>query len=229
MFGEVLVLGLVSAVFPTLLAGVLAILSRPHPARLLLAFWMGGFLVSVVAGLIVLNALENSKQILGTSQDSLGPGAYFIGGALAIGMMLLIVTARGRRMVATVKERHPRKPRPEDKDPWADRVLSKGSTPIAFGVGAVINLPGPFYLVALGSMASAQHSTGTDLLLILMFNLCMFLLVEIPIVGWLVRPERTTELVNDLAAWLNRNGLKIIAAAIGLFGLGLVVKGFEAL
>jgi hypothetical protein len=229
VLGEVLALGLVSAVFPTLLAGVLVILSRPHPARLLVGFWFGGFSVSVIAGLLILHVLESSNDVLGTSSDSLSPAAYFIAGALASAVALMIVTSRGQRMAADLKARHPRKPKAEDKDPWATRVLARGSFPIAFAVGAVINLPGPFYLIALGSMADANHSAPIDLGLVLIFNLCMFLLVEIPILGWMFRPERTTELVARLAAWLNRNGLRIVAAVIGVFGIGLLVKGFEAL
>ena len=56
-------------------------------------------------------------------------------------------------------------------------------------VGAAINLPGPFYLLALGDIASGGYSTPRRSLIVL-FNAIMFLLVEVPLVGYLLRPEK---------------------------------------
>ena len=57
-------------------------------------------------------------------------------------------------------------------------------------VGAAINLPGPFYLLALGDIATGGYSTAEQLGLIVLFNAIMFLLVEVPLTGYLVQPER---------------------------------------
>jgi hypothetical protein len=46
-------------------------------------------------------------------------------------------------------------------------------------VGVVINLPGPFYLLALGKIAHGGYSTLVQVLLILLFNAIMFLLLEV--------------------------------------------------
>jgi hypothetical protein len=43
----------------------------------------------------------------------------------------------------------------------------------------VINLPGPFYVLALGKIAHGSYSTVQQVGLILLFNAIMFLLLEV--------------------------------------------------
>ena len=99
---------------------------------------------------------------------------------------------------------------------------------MAFVVGGVINLPGPFYLLALGEIANASYSHGQEIGLILLFNLIMFLLLEVPLVGYLVQPEKTARRVAALSAWLNANGLRVMGWLIGVVGLGLIGQGIGA-
>jgi hypothetical protein len=61
-----------------------------------------------------------------------------------------------------------------------------------------------------------------------LFNLIMFVLLEVPLVGYVVQPERTEVLVGRLAAWLNTNGLKVMGYLAGAVGVGLVVQGAAA-
>src|SRR5690349_15745077 len=51
---HIVVLALAAAVFPTLIACVAIIISRPEPRRLLVAFYAGGLIVSIGAGIVVL-------------------------------------------------------------------------------------------------------------------------------------------------------------------------------
>ncbi|MGO9753514.1 MAG: GAP family protein [Solirubrobacteraceae bacterium] len=123
---------------------------------------------------------------------------------------------------------HHRKPRPEQKSSWVERRLSQASARIAFIVGAVINLPGPFYLLALGDIAHGGYSIAQQLALTLLFNAIMFLLLETPLVGYLLRPKATTERVAATSRWLNANGLRITGALIGVLGAGLLIQGIAA-
>ena len=52
-------------------------------------------------------------------------------------------------------------------------------------IGAAINLPGPFYVLALGEIASGPYDSLASLGLILLFNAIMFTLLEVPLVGYL--------------------------------------------
>lgn len=95
---------------------------------------------------------------------------------------------------------------------------------ISFVVGAAINLPGPFYLLALGDLATG-YTTAEQLIMIALFNAIMFILLEIPLVGYAVDANRTARAVRLTAIWLNANGLRVVGALAGVFGLGLVVQG----
>ncbi len=95
-------------------------------------------------------------------------------------------------------------------------------------VGAVINLPGPFYLLALGDIATGNYTTAEQLGLVVLFNAIMFVLVEVPLIGCLVRPEKTAERVASFATWLNANGLRIMGWLVGAVGVGLIVQGLTA-
>jgi hypothetical protein len=228
MVVDVLLLGCAAAFFPTLLAGVVVILSRPHPARLLLAFWAGGLTVSIAAGLLILHAFRGSSTIAGASKHELSPAIYLVGGGIAVVLAVLVGTPSGDRLRARWRERHPaRAVRSPDRDPWAERILAKGSLPVAFAVGAVINLPGPYYLLALGEMAAASTPRTEAAVLVVAFNVLMFLSVELPLLGYVLRPEQTTVVVARFAAWLNRNGLRIVAVIVGGFGLVLLAKGLR--
>src|SRR5437764_2163619 len=70
--GSLIVLALAASVYPTLLAGVILILSQARPLRMLLAFLIGGMAISIVAGILIINAIEASGAV-GRSSHSTKP------------------------------------------------------------------------------------------------------------------------------------------------------------
>jgi len=56
----------------------------------------------------------------------------------------------------------------------------------------------------------------------------MFVLIEVPLAGYLLRPERTAGQVARLSTWLNRNGLRVMGGLVALVGASLVVQGVAA-
>jgi hypothetical protein len=64
--------------------------------------------------------------------------------------------------------------------------------------------------------------------LILLFNVIMFLLLEVPLVGYLVRPGATAVRVTAVRRWLNANGLRIASWLVGVVDAGLVGQGIAA-
>jgi hypothetical protein len=123
----------------------------------------------------------------------------------------LMVSARGHAMLDRWRSRHRR-----THEVKAGGSAAMGGAPPRRGVledrvphWAVINLPGPFYLLALGKIAQGSYSVLQQGALILLFNAIMFLLLEVPLVGYLVRPETTAMRVRAMSRWLNANGLRI--------------------
>ena len=100
---------------------------------------------------------------------------------------------------------------------------------VAFFVGVAINLPGPFYILALGDIAKGGYPASVQVALILVFNAIMFIMLEVPLVGYLINPEATAARVSRFGQWLNSNGMRIIGTLVGLFSVSLLVQGFSAL
>jgi Sap, sulfolipid-1-addressing protein len=94
-----------------------------------------------------------------------------------------------------------------------------------FLAALAINLPGASYLVALKDISAAHHSTGEDVVLVLAFNLIMFLFAEIPLVGLIVNPSRTELLVHRIDHWFSRNGRRIAIGLCPVLSAFLIARG----
>ena len=230
--GDVVLLALAAAVVPALLACVAVLLARPKPRRLLLAFYLGGLIVSVTAGLVILGYYGNGHSVIGSTSSRPSPGTSIVEGAAALLLAWLLAASGGERIRAGARSRvaaH-RRPRPDagGTPSKLQKQLDRASPPMAFALGAVINLPGPYYLLALGHIAEGRYSHVQEVAGVAVFNLIMFALVELPLIGYLVRPERTAERVTVVSAWLNANGLRLIGWIIGAAGIALIVQGLAA-
>jgi Sap, sulfolipid-1-addressing protein len=229
--GSIILLAFGASVFPTLLACVAIIISRPAPRLLLMAFYAGGLVTSVSTGIAVLALFTNGDAVLGSTPSAPHPTTSIVAGVIALLGTWVMASARGNAMLARWHSNHShrRKPKRGDGQSWAERTLGRASWKVAFLVGAIINLPGPFYLLALGEIARGGYSAVQQAALILLFNAIMFLLLEVPLVGYLVRPDATAGRVTAMSRWLNANGLRITGWLVGLCGVSLLVQGIAAL
>jgi hypothetical protein len=235
MIIEVLLLAAGSAVFPMLLAGVAVLLSREKPAPLLIAFWLGGFTTSITAGIIILQAFGERASSLGAKGPKLAPPYSVTAGVLIVAVAWLLGSKKGRSIIDGWRERRKehkeakgRVKAPKEGPSRSERLEQKllgGGVVFAGVAGAILNLPGPFYLIALGDIATKHYPLSSEILLILLFNLIMLVLVEVPLVGFLIDPEVTDRKVESLAKWLNRNGIKIVAGIALVWGVSMIGKG----
>ena len=235
---QILLYAVGSAFFPALLAGVSVILTRDRPAALLLAFYVGGMVVSIGVGLALLE-IAGSDASFGKSSGKSDP-VFEIGAAiLAFALAWLTGSKAGRAKIDDWRgKRKSRKEAKqikkhgevqEAKDPWAVRVLDRGSVVLALVAGMILNLPGPFYLFALADIAEAKYSTVEAIILVVAFNLIMFMLAEVPLVGYWLNPEKTQDRVERFSTWLENHGLQIIAIFAALWGLSSLGKGIRDL
>ena len=95
--------------------------------------------------------------------------------------------------------------------------------------GVALNLPGIWYLCALTGIAQAELSTATALLEIVLFNVIMFMLIEVPLVGYLVNSEGATAMVSNLRDSARRASRKIAITVTAVIGVWLIVKGIVRL
>ena len=224
---QLLVLALDAALYPTLLAAVVILLSQPRRKPLLTAYLAGGMTISIGLGLAIIAALKGSSAV-----DSSSSGVSWVTDLAVGGLALLLAVALATEADARFKERrrakHPGKPVDPDEDkkePMSQRILARGSVPVVFVAALAINLPGAAYIVGLKDIAAAHHSTGTDILLVVAFNLIMFMLAEIPLLGLIFAPEATVERVHRVNGWFSANGRRIAVLLCGVLGCFLIARG----
>ncbi len=220
---QVLLLALDAALYPTLLAAVVILLSQPRRLALLSAYLAGGLTISIGVGLGLVYVFERSGALT-SSRSGLSWIADLVGGGLALLLALALVTRADARVLERRRAGRPAQD-VEHKEPWSRRLLARGSVPVVFLSALAINLPGLAYLIALKDIAAAQFSTATAVSVVVAFNLIMFLLAEIPLLGLTVAPERTDRLVRRLNDWFSRNGRRIAVVLSAALGAFLVTRG----
>ena len=217
--GAIFLLGLAAAVYPQLLAVVVLILTRPNPKPLLWACYLGSLSVSIGAGIAIFAVFRSRGTIAGTSSHRLGPATYLALGTVALALAIFVASRRGRDRAGTGRKKKSR----------AERAIRGGSPAVAGLVGALLALPGPFDLLALGRLARGDYTAIAACVLIVAFALIKFALIEIPILGYAVDPDATADRVAHFSGWMHANKLVAMAAAVAVIGLLLIGRGLSAL
>jgi hypothetical protein len=233
----VFLLALAAAVYPQLLAVVVVILTRPNPEPLLWACYLGSLVVSVSASIVILVVFRSRGTIAGASSHRLSPATYLVAGAIALTVAIFVMTRRGRDLMGrdlfAVRRRRQRKPdgstAAAKTRSRAEVALHEGSLAVAAVVGALLAVPGPFDLLALGRLARGGYGPIAAGAAIIAFVLIKFVLIEAPIVSFTIDPDGTVAKVNRFSAWMQANKLTVIVMVVGLIGITLIGKGISSL
>jgi hypothetical protein len=218
-----LVLALAAAFYPTLLAIVVVLLTRPRPARLLVAYLIGGMVIGLGVGFTFVFVLKGADISARSGHKSTASSILdIVAGGLSLVLAWLLATGRDPRPERFRRQRAPRDP---DQPSWTKRAMSHDSVGLAFVLGIVLDLPSVWYLIALKDITAGGYSTGTQVILIVVFNLIMFAVIEIPLAAYLIAPDRAAARAAAFNAWLHSNVRRIAASLAGAVGAYLVVKG----
>lgn len=231
----ILALALGAAVYPQLLAVVVVILTRPEPKLLLWACFLGAVSVSVGSATAILLIFRDRGSFAGSTSHRVGGPVFLVIGAITVLVAMLVATERGRaRLGAGLQSvRRPGGWRRERSRPSvrarAERALERGSVLIAAGVGAVLGVPGPFDLLALGRITRGGYSVAASIGILLAFNLVKFALIEVPILSYALDPRGTAARVDHFSTWMKDHQIKALAAVVGVIGLLLIARGVSRL
>lgn len=207
---------------PTLLAATTVMLLLPQPKKLMLGYLLGALMTSITIGLVIVFTLESSGAV-NTAKKTVNPAVD-----LAVGALLLVigfVLGTGRQERYSERRRERKGPKQEKGPPRWQRALGSGSARITFVVGAVLTLPGASYLAAITAVDKLNYANVETVLLVVMVNLIMLTLLEVPLIGYFVAPEWTPTAVQRAKDWFSRHARK--AVVIGATGVGslLIVRG----
>ncbi len=221
--GGIFLFAFTSAFNPTLLAATTVMLLLPNPRRLMLGYLAGALMTSITLGLVIIFSLHSSGTV-STTRHTLSPSVDIALGLLAL--LLASVLARGRDK--PIRER--RKAKSEVKQPprW-QRELGKGSARTTFVVGALLTLPGASYLVGLDRISKGNYSKAVDVLLVIIFNIIMLALLELPLLSFALAPDWTPGAIERAKAWIGRRGRHVAVVGLTIVGGLLVIKGLVGL
>ena len=199
----------------------------PNPRRLLLGYLLGAMMTSVTLGLLIVFALDGSSALTSTAKHTLNPLVDIVLGGLLLVIAFVVATGRDTRRRARSERRRAAK---ADKGPprWK-RTLSRGGARTTFAIGAVLTLPGTSYLLALDATAKEDLSDVEMVLTVVAINVIMLALLEVPLIGYTVAPEKTAATVERLGVRLSRDGGKIALVVVVVLAVALIGRGIGGL
>jgi hypothetical protein len=213
-----------AALNPTLLGATTVMLLLDHPKRLLLGYLAGALMTSVTLGLVIVFALDGSAS---TAQHTLSPAMDLTFGVLLLVIAFVIRPGRQPKETGRMAERRRKKQESKENkgQPLWQRKLSQGTARTTFVVGALLTLPGASYLIGLHKIGDGDPSTAGAVGAVLLFNLIMLALLEVPLIGFTFAPDWTPRAVNRFKEWFSRNARKLGFRLAILFGALLIIRG----
>lgn len=229
MWSTVLVMAVVAACDPLRIGVIAFMLSRRHPLRLLLPFFLVAFTANVAVGAAVVSGFKNATDDGG---HTMSPALELGVAGVALTIAVLSATGMLERLVDKVRSRRS-VPVPVGTPPTPSTVpgLSRlpaglqsalrGEAPWAAALLGLINgFPTPYYLAAMAAALTAGVTAAEQMAALVVFNVVAFLAALAPIISFWIAPEATRSAVERIYAWMrihHRLVVAVIAGAVAVF------------
>jgi hypothetical protein len=175
----------------------------------LLVFLCGGYAMGMTAGLVVLFVFR--RRLLGSAYFTL-PKVQILIGALAL-LVAAALAVRPGRLAAPAK-----------LSTRVQGLLSRHSLWVSGLAGMGIALPSVDYLAALAVILASGAAAMTQVGALLMFNVVAFALVQIPLIAYLLAPDKTRSSMGALNDWIrSRRRAEVATLLAGVGGVLLAV------
>lgn len=207
MWITLLVMAVAVSLEPFRIGMSVLMLNRPRPHLQLASFLAGGFLMGLSVGAVVLFALEST--VLASTHFTL-PTVQIVIGVLCLLAAAITAITTGRTRTPPL---------------WLTRLLGGKSLWVAGVSGLGIALPSIDYLAALAVIAAGSTVAATRLSALVVFNVVAFALVEIPLLAYVVAPQRTLTAMTNLHQWIRARRRREVAVLLAVVGVVLVTAG----
>jgi hypothetical protein len=197
-------------------------INRPQPLLQLLAFLVGGFAMGSMVGVIVLFVL---RPALGAAHFTLPRVQVVVGAVLLVNAAVVatgVVGKRGDGSAFRVLSRF-------EPVMTRTRQLLNGRSLWTAGIaGLGIALPSVDYLAVLALIVASGAAAAVQVGALLLFNVVAFGFVELPLISYLVAPDRTRATLSALNDWMRtrrRRAVTVLLAVVGCVLLGAGLAG----
>ncbi len=240
MWITVLVMALAVIFEPIRLGLAVLMLNRPRPLLQLLTFLCGGFTMGLGVGLVILFILRATPLAghftVAQAQIVAGLLALLVAAALATNTVLRKQIRRAPANAGVggcqggIDLLEPAPPGSLRKlTTRARRFLQGDSLRVAWVSGLAVALPSANYLGAMAAILASGAGPAAQAHALLLFNVVAFTLVELPLVSYLVAPQRTRKFMAGLQEWLRTRSHWEFAILLAAGGCFLVALGVGSL
>lgn len=237
MWATLLIMAVAVSLKPVRLGMTVLMLNRHKPVQQLLAFLCGGYLMGIGVGVAALTVMRVTPGL--DSERLTVPAVQFGIGVLALTVAAVLATGIGvrRKSEAPLVDAgvtHVQTGAAPQPGIWGrlaehTRGLAQGKSLWVAGVsGLGMALPSVDYLAAMAVIHVSGAPWQEQFAALLVFNVVAFAMVEIPLVSYLVAPERTLAAMARLNAWVRsrtRRDVALILVAVGVGMIGLAALG----
>lgn len=219
MWFTLLTMAVAVSLEPFRIGMTILMLNRPRPLLQLLAFLAGGFLMSIAVGTVVLFILRPAAS----SAHFTLPRVQIVVGVL----LLLNAAALATGLLGNAEDGPPG---------WLEPITQRGrqlldgrSLWTAGAVGLGIALPSVDYLGVLALIAANGGTPQRQIGALLVFSVVAFGLVELPLLAYLVAPDRTRKTLAVMQDRIRSQGRRAVTILFTVVGCGLLTVGLAGL
>jgi Sap, sulfolipid-1-addressing protein len=94
-----------------------------------------------------------------------------------------------------------------------------------FAVGVILTLPGVSFVAGMDELSKQHLGVAAKVVLVLLFNVTQLLIIEVPLVGYFVKPDATDAAIKRFHDFLSRDGNRIVLIGGTVIGLLLLARG----
>jgi MFS family permease len=214
MFEQAAGFAVLAAISPPAMLIAAIFLGSERPGRMTAVYVIGGLVIVAIVATIALLVIRDA----GLSHHSQQHTRY--GLRLALGIVALIAAV-------VLARREPKKPDPAKpkKPSLIQRMSSAPNARNAFIVGILIFGPSVSFIAAVQVVATAKAGVAATVGALAMIVVITVAFAWIPLVAYLIAPDRTVRSIRATEAWVHKHGKQIVVCALAVIGVILVIQG----
>jgi threonine/homoserine/homoserine lactone efflux protein len=223
-------LAVFAAVYPLVLAVVALLLPRPRPAVLLAGMLTGGFLTTLISGVVIVFVVGSTDALGGSNGHVVRAWVNIVIGAVLVIATVRILRGPAKRHLIPWRHKNTsQQPQKEKQGGWSARAAKANSFWTALVIGVVIDLPSVWYLAALKYVIDANYPGAVEFLLIVSYALVAYIFVELPLIFNVRWPKQTQHVVQSANSWVKTHQRPISAGVAGFIGIWQLSVGIGKL
>jgi Sap, sulfolipid-1-addressing protein len=215
-------LAVLAAISPTALLVAVVFLGAANPRQTVLLYLAGAIVTTGVLATVVFIVLRAGHLYKPHEHQT----RY--GLRLGLGVLLLLLGAfllwRSRRNPDAARQDSAKQ-----RTGVIARLTSRPSRRTAFLVGLLVYAPSLTFIAAVQVVATAKVSTTSAVLALVLVVGITVVFVWLPLVLYLLAPDRTGRLLRRFDAWLRSHGRQLLVGAVAVAGVLLTADGIIGL